>query len=234
MPKRQSPTTPPIELLLYSLSCERDELQPDSTEPRETTRADAEAPRTVPSSTRRPARIAGLALASSCAAAMVFWPLPQPQAVVTLALDPLPVLARPVRPSLEPIATTALEPSPPPVLATPTVAAVAPVRHSTPPAASPSASSAAEKRHRNAINQALTAYEQSFDRRAATSARDQDLDFERCAISIVGTRGTARCTGALYVAGGSDARGRRMQWVIDLVETNNRWRIERVAAAEMR
>lgn len=134
--------------------------------------------------------------------------------------------------------------------------AVAPLPTGTAGAASGRSGSggAAERLGRAAVDRVLKQYEQAFDRldvsaaaaawpgvntaelsRAFEIVRSQDLTFEQCDITVAAPRATAHCTGAVrYVPreGGPTPRLRRLNWVIEVVERNDGWAIERVTATD--
>jgi hypothetical protein len=161
--------------------------------------------------------------------------------------------------------TTARAPSPPSTTPAPPAAEVRPRPDEpavVPPAGAPAVPPAAtpkldpELAARQAIDQVLDVYKQSYDRLDASTAAtiwrgldtaelarafrtliSQDLTFDQCDVSVAGVRATAHCRGMLrYVprVGGPSARIRRLTWAIELSRTNERWMIERVIATEVR
>jgi hypothetical protein len=69
--------------------------------------------------------------------------------------------------------------------------------------------------------------------RAFSTIARQQVEFEQCALSVLGDRATARCEGSLeYVrrVGNGTARSRELSWAFELDRSTGRWLISRVTA----
>jgi hypothetical protein len=173
-------------------------------------------------------------------------PAPAPASVV----ESRPLDTRPALPALPsapaPVAPVASAPAPEPVA--PSIRAEAVARAPEPAAATPTPI----ERDEHEIRSLLDAYRDSYDRRDAVSTArvwpgvdtaalsrafgtlaSQQLEFEQCALDVIGQRATVRCSGSLqYVRriGAATPQSRTLSWDFELDRSTGRWLISRVTA----
>jgi hypothetical protein len=119
-------------------------------------------------------------------------------------------------------------------------------------AAAPSAPVAESIQAERDIRLLLDAYRQSYDRldvvstamlwpgvdtaalsRAFGTIASQQVEFDQCALDVLGERATARCNGSLHYVrrvGSSTPQSRSLSWAFELNRSTGKWLISRVSA----
>jgi hypothetical protein len=119
-------------------------------------------------------------------------------------------------------------------------------------AAAPSAPAAEGIQAERDIRLLLDAYRQSYDRldavstamlwpgvdtaalsRAFGTIASQQVEFDQCALDVLGERATARCNGSLHYVrrvGNSTPQSRSLSWAFELNRSTGKWLISRVSA----
>ena len=165
--------------------------------------------------------------------------VPDPAETPPMIPAPSPALPSPGVPATR---ARAEESAPPPAPAEEVARAAEPV-------ATTASSIAGDERE---IRSLLDAYRDSYDRRDAVSTArlwpgvntaalsrafatvaNQQIDFERCALDVIGHRATARCDGSLQYTrrvGNSSPHSRSLSWDFELDRSTGRWLISRVTA----
>ena len=164
---------------------------------------------------------------------------------------PVPVPNLPVETQVAaPAALPVPAPLAPPVVTEPPL----PVARAESPAtaAVPSAPVAEGIETEREIRLLLDAYRQSYDRldavstamlwpgvdtaalsRAFSTITSQQVEFDQCALDVLGERATARCNGSLHYVrrvGNSTPQSRSLSWAFELNRSTGKWLISRVSA----